>query len=112
MSCATGRRTETRPDLLIATEPLEQSSGLALVEQPRELAAMNAAAVAAEAWREPAPDLSASELEPVALLVQGRPDRQIAEVLQVSDETARSPTEGSAPQARCQSMPPGGGQGT
>ena len=41
-------------------------------------------------WREQPPDMNARELEMVALLVQGLGDRQIAERLEISYETARS----------------------
>jgi DNA-binding NarL/FixJ family response regulator len=41
-------------------------------------------------WRDQPPDLNARELEIVDMLVQGLSDREIAEQLVVSYETARS----------------------
>ena len=57
---------------------------------PSVIAAMQAAAVQRDPWRDAPPDLSRRELEMVALLVQGMGDREIAERLMISYETARS----------------------
>lgn len=54
------------------------------------LAAMQAASVQPECWRDGPPDLNARELEMVALLVEGLGDREIAEQLEISYEAARS----------------------
>ena len=58
------------------------------------LAAMQAASVQREPWRDAPPDLSGRELEMVMLrvmvLVQGVGDREIAEQLKIIQETARS----------------------
>lgn len=54
------------------------------------VAAMEAASVQREPWRDQAPDLSPRDLELVSLLVQGLGDREIAGQLEVSYETARS----------------------
>lgn len=54
------------------------------------VAAMEAASVQREPWRDQAPDLSPRDLELVSLLVQGLGDREIAGQLKVSYETARS----------------------
>lgn len=54
------------------------------------MAAMEAASVEREPWRDQPPDLSPRDLELVALLVQGLGDREIAGHLEVSYETARS----------------------
>ena len=52
--------------------------------------AMETASAKRKPWREQPPDMNARELEMVALLVQGLGDRQIAESLEISYETARS----------------------
>ena len=57
---------------------------------PAVLAAMQAASVEREPWRDTPPDLSGRELEMVMLLVQGLGDREIAEQLKISYETVRS----------------------
>jgi DNA-binding NarL/FixJ family response regulator len=57
---------------------------------PAVLAAMEAASVQREPWRDAPPDLSGREVEMVMLLVQGLGDREIAQRLEISYETARS----------------------
>lgn len=57
---------------------------------PSVLAAMDAASVLTDPWRDQSPGLSFRDLEIVDLLVQGLTDRQIGERLEVSYETARS----------------------
>lgn len=57
---------------------------------PSVLAAMQAASVQRDPWRDAPPDLSTRELEMVVLLVQGLGDREIAEQLKISYETVRS----------------------
>lgn len=57
---------------------------------PSVLAAMRAASLQRQPWRDAAPDLSAGDLELVTLLVQGLGDREIAEQLEIRYETARS----------------------
>lgn len=57
------------------------------------LAAMEAAEVERHLWRDAAPDLSARELEQLQLLLEGMPDREISERLQISYETARGRTK-------------------
>jgi DNA-binding NarL/FixJ family response regulator len=54
------------------------------------VAAMEADSVQRDPWRDQPPDLNARELEIVDMLVQGLSDREIAEQLVVSYETARS----------------------
>lgn len=58
------------------------------------LAALEAAAVTRDSWRDGAPDLNAREREQLELLLKGLPDREISEQLQISYETARSRTKG------------------
>jgi DNA-binding NarL/FixJ family response regulator len=54
------------------------------------VAALEAASLGREPWRDGLPDLNRRELEMVNLLVEGLGDREIAERLEVSYETARS----------------------
>lgn len=58
------------------------------------LAALEAAAVERDPWRDGAPDLNAREREQLELLLKGLPDRDISERLQISYEAARSRTKG------------------
>ena len=51
---------------------------------------MESASATRKPWWDQPPDMSARELELVTLLVQGLGDRQIAERLAISYETARS----------------------
>lgn len=57
---------------------------------PAVQAAMRAAAVERQAWRDAVPDLSDRERQHVVLLAEGLGDRQIAERLELNYETARS----------------------
>lgn len=57
---------------------------------PSVLEAMQAASVQRDPWRDGPPDLSPRDLEMLGLLVQGLGDREIAELLAISYETARS----------------------
>lgn len=57
---------------------------------PAVVAAMKAAAVQRDPWRDAPPDLSDRELELLDLLILGLGDREIADRLMISYETARS----------------------
>lgn len=57
---------------------------------PSVLAALEAASLQRQPWRDGPPELTRRELEILALLVQGLGDRDIAERLAISYETARS----------------------
>lgn len=57
---------------------------------PSVLAAMEAASLQREPWRDALPDLNRREQEVLSLLVQGLGDREIAERLAISYETSRS----------------------
>ena len=69
-------------------QAVERSGTIA--ELQSQLAAMQAASVQRDPWRDAPPDLSTRELEMVVLLVQGLGDREIAEQLKISYETVRS----------------------
>jgi DNA-binding NarL/FixJ family response regulator len=61
-----------------------------LYRSPSVVAAMNAQQQQNTLWRDAPPDLTPRELEMVELMVEGLSDRQIAEKMLVSYETARS----------------------
>ncbi len=85
-------------DCFTAEEPLKAMiRSLAVNHRYRSatvLAAMDAAAVERDPWRDAAPDLNAREREQLELLLKGLPDRDISERLQISYEAARSRTKG------------------